>query len=143
MTTKERGRVLMDQKANTVADLAAVLHQDEEGPREESAKHKERSKKFWDRVNRQKTEAGKPPTKKHPNLVLGPTVDGVRIRWADIRDAAYADPWPQSVVHYTLERSRYTAAFPAYEMLDLEGEELNEAAGPPPEQEEMQVTAQA
>ena len=138
MKTKQRGKVLMDQKANSVADLAAVLLQDEEGPTEESMKHKERSKRFWDRVNRQKIEAGKPPTQKQPNLSLGPIVSGVKIRWANIMDAHYAERWPGSVVHHTLERSRYTAAFPAYEMVDLEeADTYTDALANSPEKEEM------
>ena len=143
MNTKERGRVLMDQKANSVADLAAVLLQDEAGPSEELLQHKKQSKRFWDRVNRQKVQAGKPPTKKSPDLSIGPVIDGVRVRWANIMDANYAEAWPQSVVHHTLERSRYTAAFPAYEMVDLEADELYHAAEPPEQQEETQMATQA
>ena len=144
MKTRQRGKVLMDQKANSVADLAAVLLQDEQGPTEESAKHKERSKRFWDRVNRQKVEAGKTPTQKRPNLSLGPIVDEVRIRWANIMDAHYAEKWPESVVHHTLERSRYTAAFPAYEMVDREeDEDYQYAAESPPEGEETPMASAA
>ncbi|KAL8788228.1 MAG: hypothetical protein Q9195_007397 [Heterodermia aff. obscurata] len=143
MDTKERGAVLMDQKANSVADLAAVLLQDEKGPSEEQARHKERSKRYWDLVNRQKVKAGKPPTKKHINLSLGPIVNEVRIRWADPMDAEYAKTWPQSVVHHSLERSRYTAAFPAYEMVDVEeGEnETTYAADPSQQQVQMETPA--
>lgn len=140
MTTKERGKVLMDQKANSVADLAAVLFQDKAGPTEESAKHKERSKRFWDRVNRQKVEAGKPPTKKHPQLSLGPVINEVRIRWANTLDAEYAKEWPKTVLHDELERHRYTAAFPAYKMLDLEAAEASQyEAELVPQEEDMQM----
>ena len=144
MSTKERGAVLMDQKANTVADLAAVLLQKEKGPSEELARHKERSKKYWDLVNRQKVKAGKPPTKKNINLSLGPIVNEVRIRWADTSDAHYAEAWPQSVVHHALERSRYTAAFPAYEMMDIEeDDESPDAAELPQQQEQIEMQANA
>ena len=147
MNTKERGAVLMDQKANSVADLAAVLLQDEKGPSEERAAHKERSKRYWDLVNRQKVKAGKPPTRKHINLSLGPIVNEVRIRWADIMDAQYAEAWPQSVVHHSLERSRYTAAFPASEMMEVEVEEEEneklDAAEPPQEQVQMEMPGSA
>ena len=142
MNTKERGAVLMDQKANSVADLAAVLLQDEKGPSEERARHKERSKRYWDLVNRQKVKAGKPPTKKNINLSLGPIVNEVRIRWADVMDAHYAEAWPQSVVHHALERSRYTTAFPAYEMMDMEEvDENGYAAEPLQQQEQMELPA--
>lgn len=143
MKIKQRGKVLMDQKANSVADLAAVLLQDEVGPTDESMKHKERSKRFWDRVNRQKIEAGKPPTQKRPSLSLGPVVSGVRIRWANIMDAHYAEKWPGSVVHHTLERSRYTAAFPAYEMTDLEEADIDTNAVTNPPEEELSAAGAA
>ena len=144
MNTKERGAVLMDQKANSVADLAAVLLQDEKGPSEERARHKERSKRYWDLVNRQKVKAGKPRVRKHVNLSLGPTVNQVRIRWADLMDAEYAEAWPQSVVHHSLERSRYTAAFPAYEMVDMEEKfEKESAAEIPQQQVQMELPGQA
>ena len=144
MNTKERGAVLMDQKANSVADLAAVLLQDEKGPSEERARHKERSKKYWDLVNRQKVKAGKPRVRKRVNLSLGPTVNQVRIRWADLMDADYAEAWPQSVVHHLLERSRYTAAFPAFEMVDTEEKlEKQYAAEMAQQQAEMDSLAQA
>lgn len=135
----------MDQKANSVADLAAVLLQDEKGPSEERARHKERSKRYWDLVNRQKVKAGKPPTQKRINLSLGPIVNEVRIRWADLMDAQYAEAWPQSVVHHSLERSRYTAAFPAYELMDVEEEEIEnvDAAEPPQEQVQMEMPGSA
>ena len=38
--------------------------------------------------------------------------EGVMVRWADLRDAEFAEKWPKAVVHDGLEKSRYTAAFP-------------------------------
>ena len=96
MSTKSRGRVLMDQKANTVADLAAVLLQQERPVVE----------KAGGRAGRKKLKGGAEPN------VLG-TVEGVRIRWAHLLDAEFAATWPEAVVHDVLARSRYTAAFPA------------------------------
>ena len=141
MKTKDRGKVLMNQKANSVADLAAVLLQDAEGPTEKSAAHKARSKRYWDRVNRQKIAAGKSPTQKKPKLSLAPVVDEVKIRWADIMDAHYAEKWPQTVVHDNLERSRYTAAFPAYEMAEVEegGDNGTSEESPLPPSEETMI----
>ena len=88
MSTKSRGRVLMDQKANCVADVAAVLLLQERAERERG---EGKGGKKWGGV--------------------GP-VDGVRVFWADIRDAEFAEAWPGAVVHAGLGRSRYTAAFP-------------------------------
>ncbi|MCJ1358401.1 MAG: hypothetical protein MMC33_008401 [Icmadophila ericetorum] len=107
---KKRGFFLMDQKANSVADVAAVLLQAEKGPSEEqiaAAKRRLRSD-------------GRPPakigvgaqTKSEVLEVVGKGVEGVRIRWANILDAEYAETWPAAVVHDTLAQSRYTAAFP-------------------------------
>lgn len=98
----------MDQKANSVADLAAVLLQ-QERPVEETSRG---------RGGKEKKKMGKGGG---PNL-LG-TVEGVRIRWADVLDAEFAATWPEAVVHDVLARSRYTAAFPAVEEKVPRGEE--------------------
>lgn len=49
----------MNQRANSVADLAAVLLQAEKGPSEDRIKYKERSKQHWEKVRKQKEAAGK------------------------------------------------------------------------------------
>lgn len=99
MSTKSRGRVLMDQKANSVADLAAVLLQQERPVEETSGR--------WGGKKKKKMKGG--------GRNLQGTVEGVRIRWADVLDAEFAATWPEAVVHDVLARSRYTAAFPAVE----------------------------
>lgn len=48
------------------------------------------------------------------------------IRWADILDAEFAQTWPAQVVHHTLQRHRFTAAFPAYE---TDGEKVEDEPG--------------
>lgn len=111
---KRRSKVLMNQRANTVADLAAVLLQDEVNSSQETTKRKKRTRKFWDKVNREKASEGK-----HSVEAAGMgALDGVNIRWADTIDKEYAEKWPEKVEHRSLDRSRYTAAFPAYEMAD-------------------------
>ena len=99
----------MDQKANSVADVAAVLLQQETPP------DLEREKRMQRLVRR-----GAGPVAKRgwgskrvrvPNLVG--TVEGVSVAWADLRDAEFAETWPEGVVHRGLERSRYAVAWPA------------------------------
>ena len=113
MGTKKRGKVLMDQKANTVADLAAVLLQQERGP---TTKQIERSNRRLRRVWKMTCAKGadKVKLKPVPAEELGGT-EGVIVRWANILDAEYAETWPVDVMHHTLGQSRYTAAFPPAE----------------------------
>ncbi|MCJ1338895.1 hypothetical protein MMC09_004184 [Bachmanniomyces sp. S44760] len=110
--TKKRGKILMNQKANSIADIAAVLLQQERPPTEEELARA-------DAKLRPPGKIGK-PNKPHYGLqrqdqaeakVMG-TVEGVTIQWADILDAEYAETWPKDVVHGGLAKSRYTAAFP-------------------------------
>lgn len=119
MGTKKRGKVLMDQLANSVADLGAVLWQAEKGPLEDRVQAKERSKQHWERVMKQKAAAGKVvPKKSIHSAAEAYGTEGVVIRWADELDASWAESWPEPVKHDVLERHRYTAAFPAYEIKD-------------------------
>ncbi len=112
MSTKERGRVLMDQKANSVADLAAVLLQQESGPGQEKVERSERRRARVEELKRRKGEA---KVKKAPLDVVkefGAGVEGVRVFWANLLDAEFAKTWPKGVEHGDLRVSRYTAAFP-------------------------------
>ena len=119
ISKKRRGRVLMDQKANSVADLAAVLQLQSKGPPEERILSAERRRRRVETLKRQKGE-GK--VKKRPIDVASEMggIQGVKVRWADILDAEYAETWPEAVIHGGLERNRYTAAFPAVEIVKNE-----------------------
>ena len=112
----------MNQLANSVADMAAVLLQQEKGL----------SKEQIERAERRVRKDGRPPAKRglgrqKESAVLeegmGKGVEGVMIRWANVLDAEYAETWPQAVVHDWLEKSRYTAAFPA---MELEAEDIED-----------------
>lgn len=122
---KRRGKVLMDQKANSVADLAAVLQLQEEGP---SKARIENAKRRRERVEMLKRQKGEVNVRKAPldveNEMRG--VEGVEVRWADMLDAEYAKAWPGGVLHAGLEKSRYTAAFPAVEIVEEEEGERDE-----------------
>ena len=114
---KKRGKVLMDQKANSIADLAAVLQLQESGPPEERIVNADRRRRRVETLKRQKGEEN---VRKAPIDVayeLG-GIEGVKIRWANILDSEYAEAWPKGVVHGGLEKSRYTAAFPAVEIVE-------------------------
>ena len=116
---KRRGKVLMDQKANSVADLAAVLQLQEEGPSEKRIVNAERRRR---RVATLKKQKGEDKVKKAPIDVAKEMggVEGVEVRWANVLDREFAETWPEGVVHGGLEKSRYTAAFPAVEIVDDE-----------------------
>lgn len=119
MPKKERGRVLMDQKANSVADLAAVLLQQESGPSEQRIVNAERRRRRVETLKRQKGEGN---VKKAPIDVASEMggIEGVKVRWADMLDMEFAEAWPEKVVHGGLEKNRYTAAFPAVEIVKNE-----------------------
>lgn len=120
---KKRGKVLMNQKANSIADLAAVLLQQEAGV---STKRRERAERVLQRVNkivRQKGLSGEEHVRQRRKERLEKVdvvkeyggVVGVRVHWADIRDAEFAEQWPKELVHADLRKSRYTAAWPVGE----------------------------
>lgn len=118
--TKKRGRVLMDQKANSVADLAAVLLIQEKGPDPKKVEDAERKMK---RVEKKRMMHGKDSVKTTPVDLAKemPGVEGVMVRWANLLDAEYAEYWPEAVVHDDLRKNRYTAAFPMMETAMEEG----------------------
>lgn len=107
---KKRGKVLMNQKANSVADLAAVLLQQERPPTAEQIEISERkiNYKIWlrKRNGNQKVRGNPVPAQELSG------VEGVRVRWANKLDAEFAKTWPRAVVHDELLKRRHTAAFP-------------------------------
>lgn len=102
----------MDQKANSVADLAKVLFLQKRGPKVAQIKNAERRKV---RVERLKEMGKKSMRRRQPQDPEQPGVDGVVIRWANQLDAEFAPHWPEQVVHDGLAAHRYTAAFPETE----------------------------
>lgn len=103
----------MDQKANTVADLAKVLELQKEGPTEEKVEAKKRA---IVRIEKLKARGKKRMLKREPQEADEGGVDGVVIRWANLLDAEYAASWPEEVVHDGLTAHRYVAAFPQQEI---------------------------
>ena len=122
---KKRGKVLMDQKANSIADLAAVLQLQEIGPSQERIANAERRRRRVETLKRQKGEEN---VMKAPVDVANEMggVKGVKVRWANMLDLGFAQAWPEGVVHGGLEISRYTAAFPAVEIVEDENGVKNE-----------------
>lgn len=109
----------MNQKANSIADMAAVLLLQEQGPTDERIINAERRTRRLESLKRIK---GEDKIKKAPVDVLAELggVEGVMVRWADMLDAEYAETWPEAVVHTDLEKSGYTAAFPVAEEVGSE-----------------------
>ncbi|KAI4201868.1 MAG: hypothetical protein LQ346_002072 [Caloplaca aetnensis] len=112
---KNRGKVLMDQKANSIADLAAVLALQKEGWTEEHVRTRQRQ---IARVEMQKARGKKTWLRKRPQGPPDMGVEGVRVRWTNLLDAEFAENWPEEVVHDGLTRHRYTAALPIVEEED-------------------------
>lgn len=116
---RRRGQVLMNQRANSIADLAAVLELQKSGPSDERIVNAERRRRRVETLKRQK---GEDKVKKAPIDVASEMggVEGVSIRWANPLDKEFAEAWPEGVYHGDLEKSRYTAAFPAVETIEDE-----------------------
>ena len=109
MERKKRPRLLMDQKANSVADIAAVL-----------AKQAEAGT-AWARTT-DSTTPGDPSQSRPaaPSTVSdgeegSSGVTGVTISWRNIFDAEFAESWPSEVVHSGLDYTRHTIDNPARE----------------------------
>ena len=112
--TNKRVNVLINQKANSGADLAAVLLQQEQSPTTEQI---ERTERRVQRVEQLKRQKGPEKVKAKPILATEMRgTDGVKVRWVNILDAEFAATWPAAVVHEVLGKSRYTAAFPPVEI---------------------------
>ena len=127
---KKKARVLMDQKANSVADLAAVLLLQEKGPKAKRVEKYERAKERFDRLTKQ---GAKKVQKKDGPLNIGTLhkgVEGVKVFWRDLKDAEFARTWPKQVVHGDLARSGFTAAWPLPTMMEEEEmvEEIEQVA---------------
>ena len=117
LSKRARGRKLMDQKANSVADMAAVLS--EIDPLRAEGKEK----------------------------VAGEGEDGakevvVEVRWKDLLDAEFASTWPENVLHHHLDgggmESVYGDAVQAAEEARMAKEK--EAAAAAEKKPEQQVT---
>ena len=103
----------MNQKANSVADIAAVLLQQEKGPsKEQLERAARRVRKEGDGRPLAKRGLGRQREAFVPEVG---GVEGVRVYWANLLDAEFAATWPAQVVHDGLGVSRYTAAWPKVE----------------------------
>ena len=110
----------MDQKANSIADLAAVLALQKKGPSQE---HVESANRTAENVRTQKARGKKTLKRKDPQGPVMGGVEGVKVRWVNLLDAEFAEKWPDEVVHDGLTRHRYAAALPLIE----EGSKVAEA----------------
>lgn len=101
LTRKERGRKLCNQRANTVADMAAALG------------------KVLPAVETTKKEGevvvgGRGSKQKESNALPLPQIMAT-VKWADILDAEFAEAWPKAVVHDTWETLRNNRKMPVYD----------------------------
>ena len=98
----------MDQKANSVADIAAVLTQQEKGSQKEvdSPAIIEPSTTLQPSTGRSRQGT----VEAEPSNVQG--VEGVTIAWRSLFDAEYAERWPEAVVHDELRYDRHTIGPP-------------------------------
>ncbi|GAD93192.1 conserved hypothetical protein [Paecilomyces variotii No. 5] len=144
MDKKQRARVLMDQKATSVADMAAVLAIQEEELKNGFADGK---RGYLTRTARQRRRAAREQenelAEKHAQLIANfekaistPEIeykiqephgnteydlkdDEVKILWYDLQDARYAESWPERVRHGELELTRQHV-IPGQKLFDLD-----------------------
>lgn len=107
LTRKARGRKLCDQRANSIADMAATLTK-------------------LSSVRRMVGGNGKRGQKGIEPVLKEETVSAT-VRWADIHDAEYAEKWPETVVHdelvMTKNNRRVIEELPE-QQLDMDGEPM-------------------
>ncbi|KAI9783230.1 MAG: hypothetical protein M1839_004070 [Geoglossum umbratile] len=110
---KARGKILMNQKANSVADIAAVLKGQEE-ELEKALKEKESLGVAGAKQPMPKRGILKKAQKLEAKIAELQNVEAehVKIKWANILDAEFAEDWPDSVIHDGLAISRHTAPHP-------------------------------
>ena len=131
MEKKERARVLMDQKATSVADIAAVLEIQEKEIADGILEKETWRQKYWRSQRRRQREAIVQEAERSEEykariealekqlseregveVKIGEVGDypetpgDVKILWRDVHDANYAASWPAKVQHGELELKR-------------------------------------
>ncbi|KAJ5894280.1 hypothetical protein N7495_005971 [Penicillium taxi] len=132
MTKKERARTLMDQKATSVADIAAVLAIQEEDIANGFLSEDRKRGKLTRKAAKRRRDAAAYQAVKHEEYAnriaaleanlseksgvevkigtksgeFPETADSVKLLWRDIHDAHFAEKWPISAVHGELEITR-------------------------------------
>ena len=140
MKKKDKAKVLMNQKANTVADMAAVLAIQARPP----------SPEVVEKMRRLVRTDGRPVAKKGVGsqqtanvFEFQGKIEGTSVWWANTLDAEYAETWPKEVKHGKLAMDRGTAVWPpplelAHQEMNVEVEEY-EAAEPTEEERRMRM----
>ncbi|KAH0544360.1 hypothetical protein FGG08_001501 [Glutinoglossum americanum] len=121
---KARGKILMNQKENSVADIAAVL-MGQEGDLEKALKEREALHVKGDKRPMPKRGIIKKSQKLEAKIaeLERAKTEPVNIKWANILDAEFAESWPERVIHDGLAVSRYTALPPEpVETIEPKGE---------------------
>lgn len=137
MKKKDRARAVMDQKATSVADIAAVIgiqEQEKEeaaqktGPDGEEKLAKTKAGQKRQRIAKRRAkayeEAVKERVENFAKALSTPEVeykiqvpeavqdDQVKILWTDLQDAKYAQSWPESVRHGELRKMSHGHVMP-------------------------------
>jgi hypothetical protein len=134
MEKKERARVLMDQKATSVADISAVLAIQQEEiangllaedgkrgyltkkarQRRREARQRETEQAFKNTVRVEALEqqlsegSGVEVKIAEEDGAYPETIEKVKLLWRDVHDANFAESWPSHVEHGELELKRTT-----------------------------------
>jgi hypothetical protein len=123
MRKKRKGKVLMNQKANSIADMAHVLAMQAREPTPEELERADRM------VNGPPNKRGRPKPKRGPGsqqtaevYEFRGKVDAVSIWWKNTLDAEFAETWPAAVQHGEMSTNHYTIVWPPPEEVVGEAE---------------------
>lgn len=122
-TRKVLGRLLCNQKANSIADMAVVL-----GKMDFIGKEQKETKEIVEVENKETAvdpEAGR----------VAPDDDPIVVQWQDVSNAEFAQSWPVGVVHDFMEEFAHAA--PGFQPEEEEEEEEYED-----EEEEQETESQ-
>lgn len=118
LTRKERGRRLCDQKANSVADIAAALKLTTMRKLSQQEIAVERKARRLRAAEREKAKeegrlAKDAEEVDEGELKMWEPIMNARVKWTDILDAEFAESWPETVVHDQWVTGRMGRPLPA------------------------------
>ncbi len=148
LSKRERGEALNDQKANSVADIAAVLggagkgnlivaenrRQRRAGPSMKNKGPKAQSEEATG------VKADEDATAKAEETQSVKTLSQVTIFWRDLMDAAHAQAWSDNVTHTVLGENTFGQTYRRKLSTNETPQTEEEAAAPEPEVTESKAT---
>lgn len=148
LSKRERGEALNDQKANSVADIAAVLGGAGKGNlivaenrRQRRAGRSTKNKGLNARSEEAaEVKTDKETTGKAEETKADKTLSQVTVFWRDLMDAAHAQAWSDNVTHTLLGENTFGQTYRRKLSTKQTPQPEEEAAAPEPEVTEPKAT---